>query len=298
MLWYAIKRFFFGLYILLLNFYYWIRFYCKAKKDYFNKDFYNKPEKEGWDISFQDEFDGDKINWDVEGGWNKWFSEYNMNTPMEVPVAHSTKCIKVKDGELHLYTMKNDDYPEKSDCPLVTGILNSQYDSIGHKGFEQQYGYYETCCKVPPNGLTFWPAFWLYGATWPPEIDIFEFMSSDDIDTGHSKGISMTTHWGTPGKKSMKSGVATQLGRTLRKCLGVSVNFDEHFHIYACRWEWNYIEWYIDNVPVYRTMFNIPNNKMSIVINNGAKKGKLPKDEQMPQDFVVKYVRAYELPRH
>lgn len=86
---------------------------------------------------------------------------------------------------------------------------------------------------------------------------------------------------------------ATQLGRTLRRFLGVSVNFDEHFHTYAVRWEWNYVEWYVDNVAVYRSVYNIPDNKMAIVINNGAKAGMLPRDDQMPQDFVINYVRGY-----
>ena len=293
MLWYAIKKFFYGVYILLLNLYYLIRFYYKAKRGYFNRDFSNQPDKKGWTITFQDEFDSD-IKWNVDGGWNKWFSENTMSKSDVIPTQNSLDCIEVKNGQCHLYTKKNEDYPEKSDYPLKTGLLHTGYDARSPKGFEQQYGYYETCCKVPPNGLTFWVAFWLYGNTWPPEIDIFEFMSVEDIDTGHSKGISMTTHWGTPGKKGMKSGIATQLGRTLRKFLGISVNFDEHFHTYAVRWEWNYIEWYIDNVAVYRTFFNVPDNKMSIIINNGAKVGKLPKDEQMPQDFVVEYVRAYE----
>ena len=202
-------------------------------------------------------------------------------------------CIEIHDNKLHLYTKKNEDYPNNSDYPLKSGALSSQYNCNGSKGFEQHYGYFEVCCKVPPNGLTFWPAFWLYGNIWPPEIDIFEFMLEKDIDTGHSKGISMTTHWGSPGKKDMGR-KATQLGRTLRKWLFASVNFEEHFHTYAVRWEWNYIEWYIDNVAVYRTVYNIPTNKMSVVISIGAKKDKLPRDDQMPQDMVVDYVRVYQ----
>ncbi len=290
---YAIKKSFNNLYVVLLNGYYWCRFYYKAKKGYFNKDFSNQPTKDGWIITFQDEFEGSEIVWDIPGGWNKWYSEKTLHEPNVTPTLNSLDCIEVKDNQLHLYTKKNENYPKSSDYPLKTGLLNSGYDCRVPKGFEQQYGYYETSCKVPPNGSTFWPAFWLYGNVWPPEIDIFEFMSIGDVDTDHSKGISMTTHWGTPGKKGMK-GVATQLGRTLRNFLGTSVNFDEHFHIYACKWEWNYIEWYIDNVAVYRTTYNIPDNKMSVVINNGAKVGMLPKDEQMPQDFIINYVRVYE----
>jgi len=288
---YATKNFFYNLYVVLLNGFYWWRFYWKARRGKFNQDFYNEPTKDGWDVTFQDDFDGEEINWNTKGGWNKWYSENQMGSPDTTASDYSLDCIKVKDGKLHLYTKTNEEYPDSSGYPLKTGLLNSWYgnDDIG---FKQQFGYFETCCKVPPNGLTFWAAFWLYGNTWPPEVDIFEFMSEEDIDTGHSKGISMTLHWGPNNKTGMRK--ASQLGRTFRKMLGSSVNFDEHFHVYACRWEWDYIEWYIDNVPVYRTTYNIPDNQMSIIINSGAKLGMLPRDEQMPQDFIVDYIRAYK----
>jgi len=117
-------------------------------------------------------------------------------------------------------------------------------------------------------------------------------MSKEDIGTNETQGISMTTHWGPENKIGMKK--ASQLGRTLRKFFGISVKFNEHFHTYACKWEWDYIEWYIDDVAVYRTPFNVPDCKMHIIINNGAKAGSLPRPDQLPQDFVVNYIRAYQ----
>ncbi len=282
-LWYATKNFFYNLYVVLLNGCYWWRFYCKARRGKFNRDFSNKSEKEDWTITFQDEFEGTEVNFN-NGTWNEWFSKNQMSSNNACD--YSLDCINVRNNKLYLTTKKNND---NNGFPLKTGILNSSGDS----NWKQQFGYFETCCKVPPNGLTFWSAFWLYGNTWPPEIDIFEFMSDKDVDTDHSKGISMTTHWGTPNKKDM-AGKSTQLGRMLRRMLGASVNFDKHFHTYAIRWEYNYIEWYIDNIPVYRTVYNIPNNEMSIIINNGGNLDNLPKDEQLPQDFIVDYVRAYK----
>ena len=38
-LWYATKNFFYNLYVVLLNGYYWWRFYCKARRGKFDRDF-------------------------------------------------------------------------------------------------------------------------------------------------------------------------------------------------------------------------------------------------------------------
>lgn len=280
---YFLKNSFSDVSTVWLNTYYYIRYYIKAKQGYFNRDFANPADKQNWDITFQDEFDGDTV--DFANKWNKWHSE---NTLTESAPENSLDCIEVKDGKLHLYTKKNEKYPATSSRPFKTGLLNSQ--PYGDRFFSQQFGYFEICCKVPSGGLDYWVAFWLYGETWPPEIDVFEFMSAEDKGTDHSKGISMTTHWGSAGKKGMKK--PAQLGRTLRKFFGASVNFDEHFHTYAIRWEWDYIEWYIDNIPVYRTRYNIPDNKMELIVNNGGTGSVEGKD--LPKDFVVDYIRAYQ----
>jgi len=155
------------------------------------------------------------------------------------------------------------------------------------KFFEQQYGYFEIVCKVPEGGKTFWPAFWLWGNGWPPEIDVFEFMATEELDKKESKYITMTSHFGTPGKLHMTK--STMKGRRLR-----GVDFSKEFHTFAVKWEWNYIEWYIDHIPVYRIIDNIPTNKMHIVVNTASKFGHIPSDDVLPGTLIVKRITAYE----
>jgi beta-glucanase (GH16 family) len=152
------------------------------------------------------------------------------------------------------------------------------------KGWQQQYGYFEIRCKVPPKGKMFWPAFWLWGNDWPPEIDIFEFMAKEDVETGNSSEISMTLHWGQG--NDVYHG---QLGRKLK-----GVNWDENYHIYACKWEWDSVTFYIDNVAVYKNIYNVASNKMSILISNGASWDYIPQASDLPGIFYVDYVRAYQ----
>lgn len=97
---------------------------------------------------------------------------------------------------------------------------------------DQLYGYFEIRCKSQ-NASDMWPAFWLYpegaGKQWPPEIDIFEFMSRD------SSVFSTTQHWGQdPGHPSE--------GARHRACEAAT-----RFHIYACEWNATEIKWYLDN---------------------------------------------------
>jgi len=284
---YALKEILWGIYNIFLNGFYYCRFYL-CKKKLFSNPPINSIIKEGWELTFDDEFDGTEVDFTK---WNKWYSTHTQHKPGEVAGEASLDCIEVKDGYLHLNVKDN----PGGDYPLKIGWLNSakwQYikdGGLATSGFEQQYGYFEIRCKPPKQGLKYWPAFWLYGNTWPPEIDIFEFMGEDDVGKDYTRSISMTEHFGTSGKMGKTGFLGTQLGRTLK-----GINWNEGFHTYACRWEWNYIEFYIDNVKVYRIVYNVPNIKMSVIVNTAGKLGYLPKPEELPADFVVDYIRVYE----
>jgi len=283
---YALKEVLWTIYNILLNGFYYFRFYL-FKRRLFSNPPINPIEKNGWNLKFDDEFDGTDVDWNK---WNKWYSTHTQHKPGTVAGEASLDCIEVKDGKLHLYVKDN----PGGDYPLKVGWMNSakwnyiDNNEIVTKGFEQQYGYFEIRCKPPKQGIKFWPAFWLYG-TWPPEIDIFEFMGADDVGKDYTKSITFTDHFGTPGKVGKIGFLGTQLGRTLK-----GINWDEKFHTYACRWEWNYVEFYIDNVAVYRIVYNVPNNKMSVIVNTAGNLGYLPEKSELPADFVVDYIRVYE----
>jgi len=272
---YTIKEILWSIYNVLLNGFYYCRFYLRKKK-LFTKTINNLVKKDGWELTFQDEFEGSEV--DFEKNWNKWYSTTTQHKPGDVAGEHYLDCIEVKDDKLHLYVKDNPD----SEYPLKVGWLNSKFD--------QQYGYFEIRCKPPKQGLKFWPASWLYGSCWPPEIDIFEFMSKSDVGKDYTKGITFTNHFGAPGKIGMKSKfLGTQLGRNLK-----GINWNEDFHTYACRWEWNYVEFYIDNIAVYRIVYNVPDIKMNIIVNTAGNLETLPTPGELPVDFIVDYIRVYK----
>lgn len=293
---YFLKQFLYLIWNLFVNIFYYIRFWYSVFTSNFNQDYNTDKYKNGWEITFEDDFNTPEINWNR---WNKWWSE-NNGDPLQTAADPSLDCL-IWDGSSNiiLRTIKNNELP--SPFPCKTGYLYSAYDSWVNesgerlsKGWEQAFGYFEIRCKPPKQGKLFWPAFWLWGNTWPPEIDIFEFMSKEDIGEDHTKGISFTSHWGYEGKEIKTGFFGTQLGKTYRKLFGSSVNWDEYYHVYACKWSPYCIKWYIDDKCVYQTIYNIPTNKMSICVSNGAYVNEPPTDSDLPGDFTVDYVRAYK----
>ena len=278
---YYIKIFIWNSITLFLNAFYYLRFiFYKLFTSKFKCDITNDVTKDGWDIVFDDEFDGIEVDFTR---WNKWYSENTLYDPNKSGAENKLDCLEVSDGKLYMWTKVNDD--TTSPYPCKTGMLDS------NEKFIKKYGFFETRCKVPPHGKLFWPAFWLWAsnAGWPPEIDIFEFMSEKEINRNYSKQITMSSHFGKEGKSGRPGFLGTQLGRSLK-----GIDWSRNFHTYSCRWEWNYIEWYIDNVAVYRTSYHVPTCNMRVVINNGYLANHEVMENYLPQALVVDYVRVYE----
>jgi hypothetical protein len=69
---YTLKEILWGIYNVLLNGFYYCRFYL-FKKKLFSNPTTNIVEKDGWKITFQDEFEGTDVDWTK---WNKWYSNH------------------------------------------------------------------------------------------------------------------------------------------------------------------------------------------------------------------------------
>lgn len=165
--------------------------------------------------------------------------------------------------------------------PIVSALGNGSISSlmIRHdlpdaNGAPNAVGYYELTSKVPSVGGA-WPAWWTighrrgagrWGGVWGPEIDIFEFTSTD------TKTVSSTLHKGaqTPSYCFLKSGTSppngdppaipktrftTYTGTAPWNCGSFSyapgVDFSEGYHRYGVRIDTNYnISIWVDDVLV------------------------------------------------
>ena len=119
------------------------------------------PVKAGWPLVFEDNFDGDRVEWDT-----KWFEPYYDQ--------HDKSCAQL-DGEGHL-RIRVDFKPGVTDRTSVSNLHTcSLYTKQGFG-----YGYYESRFKFT-EGKGWWAAFWTYGdANTNPFLDGFEIDGFED----------------------------------------------------------------------------------------------------------------------
>jgi beta-glucanase (GH16 family) len=159
------------------------------------------------------------------------------------------------------------------------------------------YGYFEIRAKLP-SGTGTWPAIWMlpnrdrYG-TWPNsgEIDIMEHVGFDP------NRIHTTMHSGAYNHQQN-----TQKGTSL-----MVENVTGQFHTYGIEWESRYIQWFIDDKPVYRYEnpglgtaewpFDIPYYLIMNIAIGGSWGGQKGIDPALREAVMeIDYVRVYQKP--
>lgn len=235
---------------------------------------------DGWNLVWQDEFDGKKIdtkNWTYDiGGWG-WGN-----------------------GELQFYTSR----PENA--RLEDGLLviearqekfeDSYYTSARLKtqGLQEfHYGRIEARIKVP-EGKGLWPAFWMLGSNfdgsnWPDcgEIDIMEYIGKEPdliMGTLHGPGYSGALGFSQWNRQEFL--------------------IADDFHTYAIEWEPDQIRWYFDNEEYFVVNREDigerawPFDQPFFIILNLAVGGVLPGpvglELEFPTRLYVDYVRVYQ----
>lgn len=116
-------------------------------------------EKGGYELVFEDNFDGDSLD------YTKWRAGYTSPYRRAGYYENSADTLFVKDGNLTIRTLYKDGQfgegwytswvesasPQKGHTPLTVD---------NYTGFSQKYGYFEVRCMVPPS-VGIWSAFWI-----------------------------------------------------------------------------------------------------------------------------------------
>jgi beta-glucanase (GH16 family) len=229
----------------------------------------NPIEKDGWELTFNDEFNGEELD------YTKWQDHYYWGGRFN------------KDGIT--YYAKNQYKLTGSTISFIADAkdneANKEYRSFmldSSPFFKQQYGYFEIRSKNP-KGTGFWPAFWLVSTEeWPPEIDIYEFY------TNEPNRIKMNQHWlNKRGKKHMQP-----KGYMMKEAAS------DDFHTYAVDWSRKKIIWYLDGkkIKTSRRGMRYLKYKMHMIINNEVSRtnGMDMEKATIPNYFEVDYVRVYK----
>jgi beta-glucanase (GH16 family) len=233
----------------------------------------NPVEKAGWELIFQDEFEGDtlKPHWwpqtGPHGDESQWY------TPR-------TENVFVKDGQLHLVALRE---AFKDSFDFTSGIVFSS------RGFERGT-YAEIRCKIP-KGRGLWPAFWFWAATKEyQELDAFEFWSHN------TNRYAITNHFWDKTKQKRASEYKWIYPKNTE---GDGIDMSEDFFTYAVYWDDKGIYYLLNNVLVEKQTKNIPPEPFPIILNlavEGGKKGKYKPKKSLifPKEFLIDYVRIYK----
>lgn len=213
----------------------------------------------GWELTFQDEFDLEKIS---TSKWNKLNIGYKEH------------------GRLHHYL------PEQvtsSSGILKLSVTDSPYQSYPYRSgavttqglHEQLYGKFEVRAKFP-KGQGLFPAIWLLPADHSsfPEIDIVEMLGQLPNELWHVAHI--------------ENG---------NRAFHLNEQIDgSKWHTYALDWSQDELVFYIDDEVTFRTS-NISNTKMYLLMNvtvGGTWVGDPNSITEFPSYMEVDYVRIYQ----
>ena len=228
---------------------------------------------EGYQLVFQDEFDGakgtppDPAKWS-QGIHGKWRDLWNVEDA----------CRLDGEGNLRIEVRKNGDRYE-------TGYLGTQGK------FEANQGYFECRCRMQrENG--FWSAFWLMPRKMEVrlddpgaggvEIDVMEHLK------WKGEKLSHTAHWGLYKEHHQASSFETRVP-----------GLREGFHTFAVKWDETGYEFYVDGRKTGRLPDTVPLSKQlsHVLLTCESEKwaGDITK-AKLPDAFTVDYVRVWQTP--
>ncbi|MBQ8001907.1 MAG: discoidin domain-containing protein [Clostridia bacterium] len=233
---------------------------------------------------------------------SQWWTNYpwKSNNPTNDSYNHSGLITKnnviVENGELLLKATKVNLSSWVKDKSGETGI---SYNKWG-KTWEQWKGYvgvvsiqnkvYNKNCyiegsfKQPESPVGYWNAFWLTGRdSWPPEIDIFETLSS-------SYGAK-AWHTAIHGENDQNN----LFGKSSKD----NINITTGYHTFAMDWGYDYIKFYVDGKCFQRTHNNATLNfqkNLRLILNTGIGGWETEPDSTMIWDdgMRCRYVRSFQ----
>jgi len=230
------------------------------------------PIASGYTLVFADEFSGaslDATKWTPLWGWGNGINNTypdNEALPANVTVDNGIADFAVTPG------------PTPSGRAYGTAVATTRGK------FSLRYGYWEASLKMPSSAHGLWPAFWLVppDLSWPPEIDIMEWLGTEP-DTDY-----MTLHYGTATRHR-------QWGATY-----TGPDFSAGYHKFGLLWTPRSLTWYVDGVVRATTSSHIPRSVMYMILNNntGGWNGNVVDSTTIfPAVFSVDYVRVYSPPQ-
>jgi beta-glucanase (GH16 family) len=250
-----------------------------------------------WKLVWSDEFNytglPDKTKWGYEEGFirNNESQYYTVARAENASVANGMLTITGRKEQYanRAYKPGGNDWKIKDS---LAGYTSAALITLNKKHFT--YGRIEVRAKIP-RGLGVWPAIWMLGVDrglvrWPycGEVDIMEFVGHDSM---HIYG---TVHFADTTDKRQHASSGGKI-ETLQPY--------NDFHVYAVEWNPQEINFFFDDSMYHHFDINKatykdenPFRKPFYVLINlalGGEWGKHIDDANLPQQFLIDYVRVY-----
>lgn len=218
-----------------------------------------------------DNFKGNTLNSQWHNNY-PWKSANQTNDSYNYSALIDYRNIEVSDGRLMLRATKINESDWPKDLSGETGInYNGKYSKnyirwagrvgvISSKKVFHRQSLVSGSFKQPESPIGYWNAFWLNAASgWPPETDIFEYMSSHGVNTWYT-----ATHR----KNSSGSDVGYGGWQTVN-----GINVRTGYHDFTLDWGYNYMRFYVDG-KLYRDISSADditeqNKGLQLILNTG-----------------------------
>lgn len=241
-----------------------------------------------WKLVWQDEFNGDSLNYDQ---WKIEVNAFGGGNQEQQIYTDRAKNVRVQNGQLVIEAHNDNAAIAGTSRPYSSGRIHSK-----RRG-DWKYGRFEVRAKLPA-GQGIWPAIWML----PSDDQYGNWARSGEIDIMEFKGQEPTTIWGTLhyGDKWPDN---IHSGDTLKT---PNTDYSADFHVYATEWEEGEIRWYIDGkLWQTQTKWSTPDaafpapfdQKFHMILNvavGGNFVGPTNSETKFPAAMLVDYVRIYQ----
>lgn len=224
-----------------------------------------------WVLTFHDEFDGEKLDYDKWMPKDPW--EVERNGELQ---GYWIKAFHQEEGILKIRCENKPSFYDGKKRDFRSGMMTTS------GRFSQQYGRFEIRCRVP-RGKGLWPAFWLLPEppSWPPEIDVLEILG-DEPDR-----VYLSNHWPKEGDPDDSESITGEFS---------GPDFSRSFHTFTIEWEADEIRWYVDGILRHRSREGIPRIPMFLLVNLavGGWAGEPDSSTRFPAEMEVDFVKAWK----
>ena len=239
----------------------------------------------GYEIVFEDEFEGDAVDADV---WTV------IDSPNSKGWDHPDQ-VRVENGQLIISTEYKEDGPNGAGWYIGDLHLNKRYCK----------GYFEIKCKVFNNTSRrdFWSAFWITsgselnaeiskGGPGGCEIDVYEAFSDNSRNLDYTVGVTPAV-WCNGVDDDPESIDGINFGQWY------SNDPANEYNTYGVLWTDEYYIWYINGVEAFRTNYGLGVSeveeevRISMCAPNCAPEN-LTRTTDQPGEYVVDSVRIWQ----